>query len=218
MSPEAVIFDLDGVLLRSEPVWETARREVTLESGGRWPDDAQTEMMGMSTPEWSAWMHETLAVPLKPEEIVREVLRRMDRAFRDRLPLLPGAREAVAGLAGRWTLGLASSSSRPLIDLSLELSGLAELFRATVSSEEVERGKPAPDVYLRAAELLEVEPEACVAIEDSSNGLRAGAAAGMRVIAIPDPEFPPEPEALELAAVELRSLAELQPATIARIN
>jgi HAD superfamily hydrolase (TIGR01509 family) len=216
MSPEAVIFDLDGVLLDSEPAWEVARRGVTLESGGEWRDDAQTEMMGMSTPEWSAWMHEALGVPFEPERIVSEVLTRMERAFRDRLPLLPGARETVTALAERWTLGLASSSSRPLIDLALELSGLAEMFRATVSSEEVERGKPAPDVYLRAAELLGVDPKTCVAIEDSSNGIRAGVAAGMRVIAIPRPEFPPEPEALELAAVQLGSLAELQPATIER--
>jgi HAD superfamily hydrolase (TIGR01509 family) len=216
MSPEAVIFDLDGVLLDSEPAWEVARRGVTLESGGKWRDDAQTEMMGMSTPEWSGWMHEALGVPLEAEEIVSEVLRRMERAFRERLPLLPGARETVTALAESWILGLASSSSRPLIELALELSGLAEMFRATVSSEEVERGKPAPDVYLRAAELLSVNPGECVAIEDSSNGIRAGVAAGMRVIAIPRPEFPPEPEALELAAVELGSLAELQPVTIER--
>jgi HAD superfamily hydrolase (TIGR01509 family) len=218
MSVEAVIFDLDGVLLDSEPAWEAARREVTLESGGRWRDDAQTEMMGMSTPEWSAWMHEALGVPLEPERIVSEVIRRMERAFRERLPLLPGAREAVMALAEHWSLGLASSSSRPLIDLALELSGLAPLFRATVSSEEVERGKPAPDVYLRAAELVGVDPRTCVAIEDSTNGIRAGAAAGMRVIAIPDREFPPEPEALEVAAMELDSLAELQRATIERIG
>jgi HAD superfamily hydrolase (TIGR01509 family) len=218
MSVEAVIFDLDGVLLDSEPAWEAARREVTLESGGRWRDDAQTEMMGMSTSEWSAWMHEALGVPLEPERIVSEVIGRMERAFRERLPLLPGAREAVTALAGHWSLGLASSSSRPLIDLALELSGLAPLFRATASSEEVERGKPAPDVYLRAAELVGVDPGTCVAIEDSTNGIRAGAAAGMRVIAIPDRDFPPEPEALEGAAMELGSLAELQRATIERVG
>lgn len=216
MSPDAVIFDLDGVLLDSEPAWEAARREVTLEAGGRWRDDAQTEMMGMSTSEWSAWMHEALGVPLDPERIVREVLSRMERSFRERLPLLPGAREAVTALAEDWTLGLASSSSRPLIDLALELGGLAGHFRATVSSEEVERGKPAPDVYLRAAELLAVDPEGCVAIEDSGNGIRAGAAAGMRVIAIPDRDFPPEPEALELAAAVLESLSELEPQAVER--
>jgi HAD superfamily hydrolase (TIGR01509 family) len=214
MSPEAVIFDLDGVLLDSEPAWEVARREVTEETGGQWRDDAQNEMMGMSTPEWSAWMHETLGVLLDPEEIVGEVLQRMERSFRQRLPLLPGAREAVTALADRWTLGLASSSSRPLIDLALELARFGELFRATVSSEEVKRGKPAPDVYLRAAEALAVDPDRCVAIEDSTNGIRAGAAAGMRVIAIPDRDFPPEPEALELAALVVDSLTELQPATI----
>jgi HAD superfamily hydrolase (TIGR01509 family) len=217
MSVEAVIFDLDGVLLDSEPVWEAARREVTLESGGRWRDEAQTEMMGMSTPEWSTWMHEALGVPLEPERIVGEVLHRMERSFREGLPLLPGAREAVTALAERWTLGLASSSSRPLIDLALELSGFAPLFPATVSSEEVERGKPAPDVYLRAAELLEVDPGACVAIEDSTNGIRAGAAAGMRVIAIPDRDFPPEPEALELAGAVLESLTELETQAVERL-
>jgi HAD superfamily hydrolase (TIGR01509 family) len=205
----AVIFDLDGVLVDSERAWEAARREVTLGAGGSWQDDAQARMMGMSTPEWTAWMREELGVSLAPEEIFREVTARLERAYREALPLLPGARVAVESLAARWPLGLASSSSRVLIDLVLELSGLGPRFGATVSSEEVARGKPAPDVYLRAAELLEAEPSACVAIEDSTNGIRSAGAAGMRVIAIPDRDFPPTPESRKQATAVLDSLTDL---------
>ena len=130
-------------------------------------------------------------------------------------PLLPGAAEAVASLAARWPLGLASSANRELIDLVLELGGLGRFFRTTVSSEEVARGKPAADVYLEAARRLGVPPTQCAAVEDSSNGLRAAAAAGMRVIALPNRAFPPEADALRAAAVVIDSLDDLRPALIA---
>jgi HAD superfamily hydrolase (TIGR01509 family) len=209
----AVIFDLDGVLLDSEQVWDQVREQLVGERAGRWHERAQAEMMGMSSFEWSRYMHDELGVPDPPEEISTEVVRRLAEVYRKRLPLIDGALEAVEQLSGRWPLGLASSSNRELIDLVLELSGLARFFRATVSSEEVARGKPAPDVYLEAARRLSVPPKACAAVEDSRNGIRAAKAAGMRMIAIPNPHFPPDDESLELADVTLGSIAELSPAT-----
>ena len=211
---EAVVFDLDGVLLDTEEVWDEARRQIAEERGGRWREDAQRAMMGMSSPEWSLYMHEEVGVPDPPEQIAAEVVRRLEELYRKSLPLIPGALDAVRRLAGRWPLAIASSSNRPLIDLFLELTGTAGLFRATVSSEEVERGKPAPDVYLEAARRLEIDPTRCAAVEDSENGIRSAAAAGMKVIAIPNAVFPPSDEALAHAAVVARSLAELQPALV----
>ena len=169
----------------------------------------------MNSLEWSRYMHDTLGLPEPPEEISAEVVRRLQDRYRRQLPLLHGAREAVERLAARWPLGLASSSNRELIDLVLDVSGLARFFRVTVSSEEVPRGKPAPDVYLEAARRLDVAPESCTAVEDSSNGIRSAKAAGMRIVAIPNPHFPPDEESLELADATLGSLAELTPATVA---
>ena len=211
---EAVVFDLDGVLLDTEELWNEARRQITDERGGRWRDDAQRAMMGMSSPEWSRYMHDVLGVPDPPEEISAEVVKRLEALYRERLPLVPGALEAVRRIGERWPLAIASSSNRPLIDLFLELTGTGDLFRATVSSEEVERGKPAPDVYLEAARRLGVSPATCAAIEDSENGIRSAAAAGMRVIAIPNRVFPPSDEALSLAQVVLDSLDELTPEVV----
>jgi HAD superfamily hydrolase (TIGR01509 family) len=165
----------------------------------------------MSSSEWSHYMHESLGLADPPEELNRLVVARMEERYRDRLPLVDGAVDAVRRIGARWPLGLASSSNRPLIDLALELMGVAELFRATVSSEEVERGKPAPDVYLEAARRLGAAPERIVAIEDSGAGIRAASAAGMRVVAVPNPHYPPPEEALELADVVLRSLGDLTP-------
>jgi HAD superfamily hydrolase (TIGR01509 family) len=211
---EAVVFDLDGVLLDSEQRWNEAKEALVREAGGRWREEAPVAMMGMSSPEWSRYLREDLAVPLSDEEINRDVVRRMEDRFRDGLPLLPGAGEAVRALAARWPLGLASSSNRELIDLFLELAGFGDAFRVTVSSEEVARGKPAPDVYLAAVEKLGADPARCVAIEDSSNGIRAGAAAGMAVIAVPNPHYPPAEDALALAAVTVGGVAEVTPALV----
>jgi HAD superfamily hydrolase (TIGR01509 family) len=212
---EAVVFDLDGVLLDSEQIWDEVREQLARERGGRWHEGAQRAMMGMSSTEWSQYMHDEIGLPESPDEISAEVVRRLEEQYRQHLPLLDGAVEAVERLAARWPLGIASSSNREVIDLVLELSGLALFFKVTVSSEEVARGKPAPDVYLEAARRLGVAPERSAAIEDSENGIRAAKAAGMRVVAIPNPHFPPDPEALEQADVTLRSLAELSPATVA---
>ena len=206
---QAVVFDLDGVLLDSEQVWDEAREQLAEERGGRWHDEAQKDMMGMSSTEWSRYMHERIGLPEPPDEINREVVERLAAIYREHLPAIAGAKEAVERLAARWPLGLASSSNRELIDLTLELLGVKQLFAATVSSEEVACGKPAPDVYLQAARRLEVEPARAAAVEDSNNGILAAKAAGMRVLAIPNRHFPPGDEALARADVVLDSLTEL---------
>ena len=155
---------------------------------------------------------------MDPERISREVADRVADVYREKLPLLPGAVEAVKSLAKEWPLGLASSSNRHVIDLVLELAGIADAFAVTVSSEEVGAGKPAPDVYLEAARRLGKEAPACVAIEDSTNGIRSAHAAGMAVIAVPNQDFPPESDALELADVTVKSLTEVTPETVRRLR
>jgi HAD superfamily hydrolase (TIGR01509 family) len=210
----AVIFDLDGVLLDSESAWVRVKREYTEETGGHWKESAKWEMLGMSSTEWSRYMHDELEVPVAPERISAEVAGRLVELYREHLPLLPGATDAVRSLGAEWPLGLASSSNRNVIDLVLDLMGVADDFQATVSSEEVDRGKPAPDVYLEAARRLGVDPAGCAAVEDSTNGIRSADAAGMAVIAVPNSDFPPEPEALDLATLVLDSLEELSPGRV----
>lgn len=211
---DAVVFDLDGVLIESEAIWNEAKRALVEDRGGRWKPEAARAMMGMSSPEWAAYLRDDLGVDMPLDEISDAVVERLSAIYRAQLPLLPGAVEAVRALAARWPLGLASSSNRPIIDLVLEAAGLTDAFAATVSSEEVARGKPAPDVYLEAARRLGADPARCVAIEDSSNGLRSAAAAGMTVVALPNREYPPAADALALAAVELSSLDELRPGLV----
>jgi HAD superfamily hydrolase (TIGR01509 family) len=212
---EAVAFDLDGVLLDSEELWDEVREGLAYERGGRWHEGAQADMMGMSSREWSVYMHERIGLSEPPEEINAEVVRRMLERYRRELPLIPGAVEAVRRLAARWPLGLASSSNRELIDAALEAAGLTRYFRVTASSEEVDHGKPAPDVYLEAARRLGVSAQRCAAVEDSQNGIRSAKAAGMRVIAIPNPRFPPPKEVLAGAAVVLDGIEDLSPEVVA---
>jgi HAD superfamily hydrolase (TIGR01509 family) len=212
------MFDLDGVLVDSEQLWNQAKEELVREADGRWREDAPWAMMGMSSTEWSAYMRDELGVERETDEINRDVVTRIERLYRAELPLLPGAAPTVHALSGRWPLGLASSSNREIIDLVLDLAGLADSFVATVSSEEVNRGKPAPDVYLEAARRVGVQAHRCVAIEDSSNGLRAAVAAGMTVIAVPNPHYPPDEDALALAAASVDSLRDLTPDLVERAS
>ena len=206
---DAVVFDLDGVLLQSEEVWDAVRERYVRERGGRYDDEVQRAMMGMSAPEWSRFLHEEAGVPDEPDAINDEVVRRMLAAYRDELPLLPGAVAAVQRTAAAFPLALASSSNREVFEEVLELAGIAGCFSATVSSGQVERGKPAPDVYLEAARRLGVDPTHCAAVEDSHAGIRSAKSAGMRVVAIPNAAYPPDEEALELADVVVRALDDL---------
>jgi HAD superfamily hydrolase (TIGR01509 family) len=212
------MFDLDGVLVDSEQLWNQAKEDLVRAAGGRWSEDAPRAMMGMSSREWSAYLRDRLGVERDVREIDRDVVGRMEELYRARLPLLPGALDAVHALHDRWPLGLASSSNREIIDLVLDLAGLADAFAATVSSDEVDRGKPAPDVYLETARRVGVAPDRCVAVEDSSNGLRAAVAAGMTVIAVPNPHYPPDEDALALAAASFDTLEQITPELVERVS
>lgn len=215
---EGVVFDLDGVLVDSEQVWDDVRRKFVQERGGRWSDRATTDMIGMSSPEWSRYLRDELGVDDEPDRISAAVVELMRDRYRVRLPLLPGAVDAVERLAARWPLGLASSSNRPVIDTVLAESALDRFFTVTVSSEEVPRGKPSPDVYLEAVRRLGLRPGACAAIEDSGNGLRSAATAGLRVLAVPNPHFPPPADALALAAVVVPTLADLTAEVVSGVS
>ena len=208
---DCVVFALDGVIVDSEQVWDDVREQLVREREGRWHEGAQAAMMGMSSTEWSRYMHDELLLPESPEEINTEVVRRMLERYRESLPLLDGAVDAVRRLADAFTLGVASSSNRPLIEAVLEGAEIAGCFAVVVSSEEVARGKPEPDVYLEVAKRLGVEPVRCAAVEDSSNGLRAAHAAGMRVLAFPNAHYPPAADALALADVIVRTAHDLTP-------
>jgi HAD superfamily hydrolase (TIGR01509 family) len=211
---EAVVFDLDGVIVDSEHLWDEVREKLARERGGRWHERAQADMMGMSAPEWSRYVRERVGVDLEPEAIDAEVVRRLLAHYREGLPLIPGAVAAVRRLGARWPIGLASSSNREVIDAVLEATSLVEVIRVSVSSEEVARGKPAPDVYLEAVRRLGVAPARAAAVEDSSNGLRSARAAGLRLVAVPHPRFPPDPDALALADVVLDGIGRLDVATV----
>jgi len=214
----AVIFDLDGLLLDSESAWDGGRRDLVAEHGLEWPDGATEAMLGMSSPEWSSYVHERLGVPLDPRDISDRVAAHVLAGYEDRLPLLPGAEEAVARIASRWPLALASSSNREVIDKVMETSGWGDVFQAWVSSEEVGRGKPAPDVFLEAARRLGVDPAHAAGVEDSHNGILAARAAGLRVIAIPNREFPPGADSVAAADEVLASLDELTPDVVDRVE
>jgi HAD superfamily hydrolase (TIGR01509 family) len=206
---DAVIFDLDGVIVDSEPVWERVRRRYVAEHGGEWKPDTQSRLMGMSTGEWSRYLSHELGVDAAPERVATDVVDAMVAEYAEHVPLIAGADQVVRRLAARWPVGLASSSPPALIDAALAAAGLAEVVAVALSSELVARGKPAPDVYLAVAERLGVDPTRGVAVEDSSNGVRSAAAAGMRVVAVPAERYPLDADALSRAAVVLPALAEL---------
>ncbi|MFJ7211181.1 HAD family hydrolase [Amycolatopsis sp. NPDC098790] len=204
---EAVIFDLDGVLVDSERIWDEVRRAVVAEHGGTWRPEATRAQQGMSTPEWARYLVEELGARSTPAEIATLVVKRMAARYAAEPPLIPGAVEVVRQVSGRWPVAIASSSPVILIKGFLDVTGLP--VGAAVSSEQVGAGKPAPDVYLRAAELLGVAPGDCAAVEDTTNGLRSALAAGMAVYAVPNPHFPPDPEVLGQATAVVEKITDL---------
>ena len=214
----AVVFDLDGVLVDSEELWDAVRRAVAAEAGKPWPVEATRAMQGMSTAEWSAYLTDVVGIPAEPNEVAATVLDRMAARYDARLPLVPGAVEVVERLGRRWPLGLASSSPRRLIDTVLESAGIAQRFQVSVSTEEVAAGKPSPAVYQTVTQRLCVDPVQAIAIEDSSNGLRSAAAAGLGVLAVPNAAFPPSEDALALADVIVNSLDEITPELVASMG
>jgi HAD superfamily hydrolase (TIGR01509 family) len=213
----AVVFDLDGVLVDSEPVWEQVRRGLVAERGGHWAPDAQRRIMGMSTQEWARYLSEDLGVGLPPEQVAELVIDRMAARYSEHVPLLAGAADAVQRMGARWPLAVASSSPPRLIDTVLRLAGLRSCFSVVMSTEQVARGKPAPDIYLAVTAGLGFPPPDCAAVEDSSNGLRSAAGAGLRVIAVPQPQYPPDAEALARASLVLPSLDELTTDAVAAL-
>ncbi|HYW26038.1 MAG TPA: HAD family phosphatase [Terriglobales bacterium] len=215
---DAVVFDLDGVLIDSEPVWEEVRRALVAEHGGRWQPDSQQRLMGMSTAEWARYLSQELGVGLPPTTVAELVIAGMARRYQERLPFMDGAVEAVHRMASRWPLALASSSPRRLIDATLDRADLARFFAVSVSTEEVGRGKPAPDVYLEVARRLAMDPRSCAAVEDSSNGLRSAARAGLLVVAVPHPRYPPDPDAVAGAAAVLPGLRALTPELLEKLR
>ena len=206
---EAVVFDLDGVLVDSEQTWDEVRRAVVAEHGGRWTAEATRAMQGMSTPEWARYLVAELGARLEPDRIAEVVIDAMAARYAGGPPVLPGAEETVRAVAGRYPVAIASSSPPVLIKAFLEATDLVGVVRVAVSSEQVAAGKPAPDVYLKAAELLAVRPETCAAVEDTTNGLRAAMAARMAVYALPNPHFPPDPAVLAEAAFVLDDIRDL---------
>ena len=218
MSVQAVVFDLDGVLISSESWWDEVRRSTATASGRPWPEGATRALQGMSTQEWSAYLTDTVGVAGTPAEVAEQVIDQMVLHYQAQLPLLPGALTVVHRLAQRWPLGLASSSPRRLIDVVLDAAGLTASFQVTASTEQVAEGKPSPAVYLRVAQQLGVDPGQAVAIEDSSNGLRSAAAAGFLVLAVPHADFPPAADALALADHQVAALTEVSVDLIARLT
>ncbi|WP_116947068.1 HAD family hydrolase [Jiangella endophytica] len=197
---DAVVFDLDGVLVDSERAWDEVRRAVVAEYGGAWTDEATRAMQGMSTPEWARYLVDELGAALTPDEVAKAVVDEMARRYADAPPVIDGAVDAVRAVAARGPVGIASSSPPVLIASFLSFAGLTDLVPVAVSSEEVAAGKPAPDVYLEAARRLGVDPRRAAAVEDSTNGLRSAHAAGMTVVAVPNPHFPPDPAVVAATA------------------
>ncbi|MDQ3609761.1 MAG: HAD family phosphatase [Actinomycetota bacterium] len=210
----AVVFDLDGTLVDTEAQWARAREALTVRTGGAWRPGAHETMMGMSSTEWTVYMHEELTVPLSPPEILEAIIDELGALFGVKLPLLPGALQAVDAAATVGPLAVASSSPAALIDLVLDLAGVREHFAAVLSSEEVPRGKPSPDVFLEACERLDVAPHQAAAVEDSEAGLEAALAAGMRVVAVPSPHFPPADAVLARADVVLDTIEQMTAAVL----
>lgn len=193
---QAVIFDLDGVLVDSERMWDDVRRAVTAEHGGRWRPEATRAMQGMSTPEWARYLVDELDATLSPERIAEVVVDEMARRYATGPPILPHAEATVRAVAKNYPVAIASSSPPVLIEAFLAATDLTGLVPVAVSSEQVAAGKPAPDVYLAAARGLGVAAGSCAAVEDSTNGLRSALSAGMTVFAVPNPHFPPDPAVL----------------------
>ncbi|MCS6834587.1 MAG: HAD family phosphatase [Anaerolineae bacterium] len=209
MSFDAIIFDMDGVLVDSEVYWLKSRQEFAQARGKVWTDADQRQAMGRNTVEWAEVMRERLSLDEAAEAIMSEMIDRVKAHYDERLPLRPGALEAVRVASGRARVALASGSPTAIIQHVMRLTGLDSVFEVMVYGDDYPNGKPAPDVYLGACERLGVDPRRCVGIEDSGNGIRSVVAAGMVCVAAPSPAFPLSEELLALCARKVDTMEAL---------
>lgn len=214
---KAVIFDMDGLLIDSEPLWQRARLAAFGAERLRWTDADQLAVMGSSTQAWAAFLAERLEHAYTPDEVIDRVLVEMERLYFEHLPLLPGAREAIGGLRGRYPLGLATGSPNRLVRAALRSAGWTDVFDEIVSSDDVSNGKPSPEIYHTILRRMRLEPTEAVIFEDSANGILAGHAAGVKVIAVPSEYHRPPADVLDKAAVVLASLHDFSPALLATL-
>jgi len=212
---EAVIFDLDGVIVDSEIWWDEVRRDYAAARGRTWTADDRVAVMGANSRQWSITMRERLRLDEPPEAIERAIVDGVVARYRrDGAPQIEGAAAAVRRIADRWPVAVASSAHREVINAALAATGLLGVLSLVVSSDEVARGKPEPDVYLEAAGRLSASPARCLVVEDSLNGVRSAKAAGMTVVLVPNRAIPPAPGTAELADVVLDRLSDLDPAAV----
>lgn len=216
-SIEAVIFDLDGVLIDSEEWWDQIRHGLAIENDIEWPSDATRLMQGMSTQEWSAYLADTVGIPGNAAAVASTVISKMAQRYAAELPLIPGAVDAVKNIAAHWPVAIASSSPRQLIDVVLAESGLSDVVRTSMSTEECAAGKPSPIVYQSVVQRLGSTPARTVGVEDSSNGLRSASAARLIVVAVPNPTYPPASDAQALPDAVVNNLTELTPEFVANL-
>jgi HAD superfamily hydrolase (TIGR01509 family) len=208
--PDAVVFDMDGILIETEPIWDKVRRRLASADGLRWPEASTPIMMGLSTQEWAEHLTGVVGFAGTWQEVAQRVIDGMaDEYATGGLPVLPGAVEAVHRMSGLVPTAIASSSPRRLVDLVVARLELGGSLTITVSTEEVPRGKPFPDGYLRACELMGLDPSRSVAVEDSTNGVLSAHAAGMAVVCVPPDFHPPAEETLSLCAAVLQTLDDL---------
>ena len=207
---KAVIFDLDGLLVDSEPVWFHVRTEMFQRFRIAWTTQDQKALMGKNTQAWIDYVYEKLGGKLSRDEVTNQTLDGMIRSYQTgHVRLMPGAQKAIEYCSSIATLGLASGSPKVLIDAALESNGWKGVFKEVLSSDEVPHGKPAPDVYLEVMKRLGMKPRECVVVEDSGSGILAGRASGAKVIAVPNKELMPPSEALANADKIIESLDDI---------
>lgn len=215
---KAVIFDMDGLLIDSEPCWDKARFNMAARAGVNWNKEDHKAVMGVSTHEWVSYMIERLSLKLPPKEVEETILDNMKQIYSRNIPFLPGATEAVSLSNSHYPTGLASGSPRSLIDTVINSPPFNNKFEVALSGDMFSKGKPSPDIYLEAARCLGIPPEHCVCLEDSGNGILAGKNAGMKVIAVPDPRFMPSEKKLKNADIVLDSLKNFSLKTLANLG
>lgn len=217
MTVEAIIFDMDGLLVDSEPIWDQARVNIALRVGKTWNHQDHVNLMGVSTDYWVQYMIDRLGLTTTKEEVQKEVVQQMITIYKKEIPFHPFAVNAVRWAAKRYPTALASGSPPQLIKIVTQSPRLKGCFNVVLSSDEVRVGKPDPAIYLETARRLGVAPENCLCIEDSAFGVLSGRRANMFVINIPDPKFPLSPEQVKHADLVLESLGDLNEQAISRL-